>query len=56
MTSPFDDEDATFLVLAADSGTLCLWPSWADVPDGWTIAHGPSERLACLGWIEASVT
>lgn len=55
MTSPFDDDTTDHLVLTTATGGLCLWPAWADIPSGWTIAHGPAERLACLGWIESSV-
>ena len=55
MTSPFDDDAATYLVLTTADGAFCLWPAWSDVPSGWTVAHGPSERQDCLGWIEAAV-
>lgn len=33
--NPFDDPDATFLVLVNDEGQHSLWPAFADVPDGW---------------------
>jgi MbtH protein len=56
MTSPFDDDAAEFLVVSNAGGDLCLWPAWADVPPGWAIAHGPSGRRACLGWIESAVS
>jgi MbtH protein len=55
VTSPFEDEEARFLVLRAVSGAqVCLWPAWAAIPEGWTVVHGPTERAACLGWIESS--
>ncbi|MGW3730031.1 MbtH family protein, partial [Streptomyces sp. NPDC000851] len=37
-TNPFDDADGRFLVLVNDEGQHSLWPSFADVPGGWTIA------------------
>jgi MbtH protein len=56
MTSPFDDGTSDFLVVSNAGGELSLWPAWADVPAGWTIAHGPSERRACLDWIASSIS
>lgn len=48
MTNPFDAEDATFSVLVNDEGQHCLWPDFAGVPAGWTVAFGPADRAACL--------
>jgi uncharacterized protein YbdZ (MbtH family) len=50
-TGPFDDPDAHYLLLATDAGTHCLWPAWAEPPAGWTVAHGPASRDACLAAI-----
>jgi MbtH protein len=46
--NPFDDPGGEFLVLANDEGQLSLWPSFAEVPPGWTVTHGPDTRPACL--------
>jgi len=54
--NPFDDPDGEFLVLVDDQGRHSLWPSFADVPPGWTVAHGPDTRPACLASIEANWT
>lgn len=54
MVNPFDDETANFFVLVNDEGQHSLWPVFADIPDGWTIVYGESDRQACLEYIERS--
>ncbi|MEV8327981.1 MULTISPECIES: MbtH family protein [unclassified Kitasatospora] len=56
MTNPFDDQDATFLVLVNQENQHSLWPQFADVPEGWTVAHGPDSHTACLEYVEQSWT
>lgn len=56
MSNPFEDPEGRFLVLVNDEGQHSLWPVFADVPAGWTVAHGEDSREACLEWIEASWT
>ncbi|MFF2119345.1 MbtH family protein [Kitasatospora sp. NPDC058184] len=56
MTNPFDDQDGTFLVLVNDEDQHSLWPQFADVPDGWTVVHGPDGHAACLEYVENSWT
>ncbi|MDQ3402908.1 MAG: MbtH family protein [Actinomycetota bacterium] len=56
MNNPFDDTDATFLVLVNDEGQHSLWPSFATVPAGWTIAHGEARRAECLEYVERNWT
>ncbi|MGW6783472.1 MbtH family protein [Streptomyces sp. NPDC054987] len=55
-TNPFDDDEGRFLVLVNDEGQHSLWPSFADVPGGWTIALGENTRAACLDFVEANWT
>ncbi|MFD6435593.1 MbtH family protein [Streptomyces venezuelae] len=55
-TNPFDDPDGRFLVLVNDEGQHSLWPSFAEVPGGWTTAFGEDSRDACLGYIETNWT
>lgn len=52
MTNPFDDPEGTFLVLRNPEDQRSLWPSFAPVPDGWTVEHGPDSRQACLDHVE----
>ncbi|WP_328301293.1 MbtH family protein [Streptomyces sp. NBC_00435] len=53
-TNPFDDADGRFLVLVNEEGQHSLWPSFADVPGGWTVVLAESTRDACLAFIESS--
>lgn len=56
MTNPFEDPEGRFCVLVNDEGQHSLWPTFVDVPDGWTVAHGEDDRESCLDWIERSWT
>ena len=56
MSNPFEDNDGTFLVLVNDEGQYSMWPSFAEVPAGWTVAKGEDTRQACLDHIEANWT
>ncbi|MFJ2924285.1 MbtH family protein [Streptomyces massasporeus] len=55
-TNPFDDTEGRFLVLVNDEGQHSLWPSFAEVPGGWTIAFAESTREACLEYVETNWT
>jgi MbtH protein len=52
MTNPFEDENGTFHVLINDEGQYSLWPSFVDVPGGWTIVRNSESRAACLEYID----
>jgi MbtH protein len=56
MTNPFEDPDARYQVLVNDEGQHSLWPAFADVPEGWTVAHGEDSREACLAYVEDNWT
>lgn len=56
MANPFDEPDGTFSVLVNQVGQHSLWPSFADVPDGWTVAFGPADRGACLDYVNTHWT
>ena len=56
MTDPFENEDASFLVLVNDEGQHSLWPEVIDVPPGWRAVFGGSRRPECLEYIEANWT
>ncbi|MEV0895346.1 MbtH family protein [Actinoplanes sp. NPDC049802] len=55
-TNPFEDDDATYLVLVNDEGQHSLWPSFAEVPAGWTVALPESSRADCLEYVEKNWT
>ncbi|WP_235926168.1 MbtH family protein [Actinokineospora pegani] len=56
MTNPFDDDSGRFLVLVNDENQHSLWPSFVDVPAGWTTVHPEDSREACLAYIEQNWT
>ncbi|MEV7881491.1 MbtH family protein [Streptomyces microflavus] len=56
MTNPFEDENGTYLVLVNHEGQHSLWPSFAEVPAGWTVAHPEDTRQACLHYVEENWT
>jgi len=52
MTNPFEDNGGTYLVLVNEEGQHSLWPSFIDVPAGWTVVHGGDTHQACLDYVE----
>ncbi|HWU05812.1 MAG TPA: MbtH family protein [Streptomyces sp.] len=56
MTNPFEDENGTYLVLVNDEGQHSLWPAFAEVPAGWTVAHPEDTRQACIEYVERNWT
>jgi MbtH protein len=52
MTNPFEDENGIYHVLINDEGQHSLWPSFVEVPKGWTIIHKSDSRAACLAFID----
>lgn len=56
MTNPFENEDGSYFALVNDEGQYSLWPTFADVPVGWTAVYGEDTRAACLGFIEENWT
>jgi MbtH protein len=48
MTNPFEDENGSYHALVNGEGQYSLWPEFAEVPAGWTVAHGPDTRARCL--------
>jgi MbtH protein len=56
MTNPFEDENASYLVLINQEGQYSLWPSFIDVPAGWTVIHNSDTRKACLDYVNANWT
>lgn len=56
MTNPFEDNDGSYLVLINDEGQYSLWPSFAEIPAGWSVAKAEDTRQACLDYIEENWT
>jgi MbtH protein len=56
MTNPFEDENGTYHVLINEEGQHSLWPSFVEVPNGWTIILKSDSRAACLEFINRNWT
>lgn len=56
MTNPFENPDGSYLVLVNEENQHSLWPTFVEVPAGWTRAFGEDTRQACLDYIEANWT
>lgn len=52
MSNPFENDDASYLVLVNDEGQHSLWPAATDVPAGWHTVHGAAGRQSCLDYVE----
>lgn len=52
MTNPFEDENGEFLVLINDERQYSLWPTFRDIPAGWTAVGPRGARQDCLSYIE----
>ncbi|MFE3782668.1 MbtH family protein [Amycolatopsis sp. NPDC059090] len=52
MTNPFDNEDGRFLVVVNKEGQHSIWPAFAEVPVGWTMARAGDGRRASLDYVE----
>lgn len=50
-TNPFEDPDGKYFVLVNDEGQHSLWPSFAEVPAGWTIALTETDRQSALNYV-----
>ncbi|WP_018352465.1 MbtH family protein [Longispora albida] len=49
--NPFEDASGTYLVLINDEGQYSLWPEFAAVPAGWSVAKTASSRQSCLDYV-----
>jgi MbtH protein len=56
MSNPFEDENGTYRVLVNEEGQHSLWPSFAEIPAGWHVAHDEDTRQACLEYVETHWT
>lgn len=56
MSNPFESPDAPYLVLVNDERQHSLWPAFAEVPAGWTVALEASGRQECLAYVEQNWT
>lgn len=55
-TNPFDDDSGSFFVLVNNEEQHSLWPTFADIPDGWRVVYGEAQRSDCLEYIDREWT
>jgi MbtH protein len=56
MENPFGDPGGRFLVLVNHEQQYSLWPSFAEVPGGWSVVLPETDRQACLDYVESHWT
>ncbi|MDQ1044990.1 MbtH family protein [Streptomyces sp. V4I2] len=56
MSNPFEDAEGKYLVLVNDEGQHSLWPSFVEVPAGWSVAVEETDRQTCLDYINENWT
>jgi MbtH protein len=56
VTNPFDDEEGTFHVLINGEGQHSLWPTFVEVPQGWTVVLDSKTRAECLEFVNQNWT
>jgi len=56
MTNPFENDSGTYHVLINDEGQHSLWPSFIDIPQGWTVIRRSESRAACLDFVNQNWT
>ncbi|MCX4718331.1 MbtH family protein [Streptomyces virginiae] len=52
MSNPFENDNASYVVVRNDELQHSLWPAANPVPAGWAVVHGPDGRQACLDHVE----
>ncbi|MFI0879609.1 MbtH family protein [Streptomyces parvus] len=55
-TNPFEDADGTYFVLVNDEAQYSLWPSFAEVPAGWSVALQETDRKSALDFVNENWT
>jgi MbtH protein len=56
MTNPFEDDEASYLVLTNNEGQHSIWPVFVDVPASWTEVFRADRKSDCLDYIEQNWT
>lgn len=56
MVNPFDDQDGTFLVLVNEELQYSLWPAFAKVPPGWSVARPAGPHQEAVDFIDRTWT
>lgn len=54
--NPFDDRNGSYFVLVNDEEQHSWWPTFAGVPNGWSVVYGEAGRQACPDFIDQNWT
>jgi uncharacterized protein YbdZ (MbtH family) len=52
MANPFDDDESLYFALKNNGDFYSIWPSFIDIPPGWSLVAGPALRVEILSYIE----
>ncbi|MCL7382556.1 MbtH family NRPS accessory protein [Streptomyces sp. 35G-GA-8] len=55
-SNPFDDPDGKYLVLINEEGQHSLWPEFAEVPQGWSVALPAADRPSAVAYVNTHWT
>jgi MbtH protein len=56
MANPFEDEGAVYLIIVNTERQYSLWPTFREIPNGWTAVGPRGSRKQCLDWVEENWT
>jgi MbtH protein len=56
MTNPFEDDQASYLVLKNEENQRSIWPGFVEVPGGWDVEFGPDARDKCVAFVAENWT
>ncbi len=56
LASPFEDGNASYLVLINEEKQCSLWPDFREIPPGWKAVGPHGSRKECLQWVEDNWT
>jgi MbtH protein len=56
VTNPFEDQNGTYQVLINEEGQYSLWPSFIEIPAGWSAILPSANRAICVEFIDRNWT
>lgn len=50
--NPFENPDYTYYVLVNEEGQHSLWPTFAEIPEGWSITLSATDRQTAIDYVD----
>lgn len=50
--NPFENPDGTYHVLVNEEGQHSLWPTFAEIPKGWSVALPAADRKTAIDYVD----